>query len=118
MAPKRSYDSECDFEEERPFKMPRPSAALRLSTVNDLASSNRRMEGEVDSLLQELNDAYATIERLRQRISARQMFGSDSEDEDSDKEAEAEEEDTEPWFVDTFPADADQCVVDLTYDSD
>ncbi|KAG3054719.1 hypothetical protein PI125_g25827 [Phytophthora idaei] len=44
MAPKRSYDSECDSEEERPFKMPRPPAALRLSTVNDLASSNCRVE--------------------------------------------------------------------------
>ncbi|KAG3039378.1 hypothetical protein PC121_g23732 [Phytophthora cactorum] len=76
--------------------MPRPPAALRPSTINDLASSNRRMEDEVDSLLQELNDVYATIERLRRRISARQMFGSDSEDEDSDEEAEAQEEDTEP----------------------
>ncbi|KAG3083493.1 hypothetical protein PI124_g19509 [Phytophthora idaei] len=118
MAPKRSYDSECDSEEERPFKMPRLPAALRLSTVNDLASSSRRMEDEADSLLQELKDAYSTIERLRRRISARQMFGSDSGDKDSDEEAEAQEEDTEPWFVDTFPADADECVIDLTYDSD
>ncbi|KAG2777394.1 hypothetical protein PC129_g18529 [Phytophthora cactorum] len=117
MAPKRSYDFECDSEEERPFKMPRPPAAMRLSTVNDLALSNRRMEDEVGSLLQELNDAYATIGRLRQRISACQMFGSDSEDEDSDEEAKAQEEDTEPWFVHTFPADTDECVVDLTYDS-
>ncbi|KAG3080463.1 hypothetical protein PI124_g19397 [Phytophthora idaei] len=68
-----------------PVKLPRPPAALRLSTVNDLALSNRRMEDEVGSLLQELNDAYATIERLRRRISARQMFGFDSEDEDSDE---------------------------------
>ncbi|KAG3238207.1 hypothetical protein PI124_g16818 [Phytophthora idaei] len=98
--------------------MPRPPVALRLSTVNDLASSNRHMENEVDSLLQELTDAYATIERLRRRISARQMFGSDSEDEDNDGKAEAQEEDTEPWFVETFPADADEYVVDLTYDSD
>ncbi|KAG2780148.1 hypothetical protein PC129_g6555 [Phytophthora cactorum] len=99
MAPKRSYDSEYDSEEERPFKMPRPPAALRLSMVNELASSNRRVEDEVNSLLQELNDAYATIERLRRRISARQMFGSDSEDEDSDEKAEAQEEDTEPWLL-------------------
>ncbi|KAF1788905.1 hypothetical protein GQ600_22825 [Phytophthora cactorum] len=52
------------------------------------------MEDEIEILLQDLREAQATIARLRQRLSTREMFGSDAEDSESDTD-----EDKDPWFA-------------------
>ncbi|KAF4149206.1 hypothetical protein GN958_ATG01517 [Phytophthora infestans] len=62
----------------------------------------------------ELKAAYATIDRLQKHLFAKEMFGSD-EEEDSD---EGGENDEEPWFVETYEENANECIIYLTYESD
>ncbi|KAF1777205.1 hypothetical protein GQ600_24931 [Phytophthora cactorum] len=79
------------------------------------------MEDEIEILLQGLREAQATIARLRQRLSTREMFGSDAEDSESDTD-----EDKDPWFVETYSDyeddgddeedDHNGSFIDLTYD--
>ncbi|KAG3081292.1 hypothetical protein PI124_g21959 [Phytophthora idaei] len=92
---KRPHTSELDAE--RPFKLTRTTDNLRRDTINNLATLNRSMEDEIEILLQDLREAQATIARLRQRLSIREMFGSDAEDSESDTD-----EDKDPWFVGTY----------------
>ncbi|KAG3051421.1 hypothetical protein PC121_g17879 [Phytophthora cactorum] len=79
---KRPHPPELDAE--RPFKLTRTTDNLRRDTINNLATLNRSMEDEIEILLQGLREAQATIVRLRQRLSTREMFGSDAEDSESD----------------------------------
>ncbi|KAG6961789.1 hypothetical protein JG688_00008910, partial [Phytophthora aleatoria] len=69
-----------ELDAERPFKLTRTTDNLRRDTINNLATLNRSMEDEIEILLQSLREAQATIARLRQRMSTREMFGSDAED--------------------------------------
>ncbi|KAG2775208.1 hypothetical protein PC129_g13559 [Phytophthora cactorum] len=73
-----------ELDAERPFKLTRTTDNLRRDTINNLATLNRSMEDEIEILLQGLREAQATIVRLRQRLSTREMFGSDAEDSESD----------------------------------
>ncbi|KAG3116871.1 hypothetical protein PI124_g532 [Phytophthora idaei] len=79
---KRPHTSELDAE--RPFKLTRTTDNLRRDTINNLATLNRSMEDEIEIILQDLREAQATTARLRQRLSTREMFGSDAEDSESD----------------------------------
>ncbi|KAG3120431.1 hypothetical protein PI124_g6955 [Phytophthora idaei] len=118
---KRPHTPELDAE--RPFKLTRTTDNLRRDTINNLATLNRSMEDEIEILLQGLREAQATIARLRQRLSTREMFGSDTEDSESDTD-----EDKDPWFVETYSDyevedDADDeeddhngSFIELTYD--
>ncbi|KAG6969096.1 hypothetical protein JG687_00003426 [Phytophthora cactorum] len=80
---------------------------------------SRDLGDEIDRLLAALNDAYATIDLLRRRLSNRQVFSSDGEEDDEEKEEEGDN--NEPWFIETFAssyAGDDEDVVDLTFDSE
>ncbi|KAG3157616.1 hypothetical protein PI126_g8237 [Phytophthora idaei] len=109
------YDYDGD---RRPYKYSR----LRLDAANDIAVMSRDLGDEIDRLLAALNDAYATIDLLRRRLSNRQVFSSDGEEDDEEEEEEEEEDDNnEPWFIETFAssyAGDDEDVVDLTCDSE
>ncbi|KAG3167302.1 hypothetical protein PI126_g3847 [Phytophthora idaei] len=111
---KRPHTSELDAE--RPFKLTRTTDNLRRDTINNLATLNRSMEDEIEIILQDLREAQATTARLRQRLSTREMFGSDAEDSESDTD-----EDKDPWFVETYSDyeaedDHNGSFIDLTYD--
>ncbi|ETI39955.1 hypothetical protein F443_14521 [Phytophthora nicotianae P1569] len=67
------------------------------------------MGSEIENLLQELRDAYATIDSLQRQLHSRDLFGTDEEESDNS--------DDEPWF-DTFDPSDDESVIDLTYDTE
>ncbi|EEY60720.1 uncharacterized protein PITG_22416 [Phytophthora infestans T30-4] len=49
---RRGYDSNSDGND-RPFKIPRTPAAIRLDTINNMALTSRSLEEELDYLLRE-----------------------------------------------------------------
>ncbi|KAF4031742.1 Helitron helicase-like domain-containing protein [Phytophthora infestans] len=80
---RRGYDSDSDGND-RPFKIPCTRAAIRLDTINNIASTNRSIGEERDYLLRERKAAYATNDRLQKRLSAKEMFGSDEKEDIAD----------------------------------
>ncbi|KAG7389903.1 hypothetical protein PHYBOEH_007210 [Phytophthora boehmeriae] len=110
------YDDSDDYDDgRRPYKFPRQSASLRLDTINNIAALNCGMADEIDQLLEELQNAYATIDCLRRRLTSFEIFGQDCDDDgddDSDYDDESYDEDDdddgddsdndEPWFIETY----------------
>ncbi|KAG2892433.1 hypothetical protein PC114_g16631 [Phytophthora cactorum] len=94
-----------ELDAERPFKLTRTTDNLRRDTINNLATLNRSMEDEIEILLQGLREAQATIVRLRQRLSTREIDDEVEDDADDEEDDGDDEED-----------DHNGSFIDLTYD--